>query len=307
MSRGWLVPLLPILASIMLVACSDDDASLAAEDGSTSEVAGSTSTSTSAATTSTSSTSSTTSTTGDDSDDGGYEGDGGDETGCAFTCPVPNPNPNGIGCSFFVNNCLPDEKCGAWSNDGGPIPNSTRCVPVAPSPREVGQSCIWEGSMVSGVDTCVEGAHCWGGPDDLVTSRCRAICGFDPDEPVCAAGTRCVSIGALPLCLDECDPLASDCGFNEACTVANGGFACTPAISFDLGPPGDPCEFDVECMPGTICVDEDELSSCFGGPGCCAELCDLNAVDPCPDADSCTPIPGAPPIAAFENVGICGW
>jgi hypothetical protein len=161
--------------------------------------------------------------------------------------------------------------------------------------------------MISGIDNCEEGAHCWGPPGDFVNTRCRPICGFDPLAPICPTGTYCVGIGALPLCLDECDPLAPDCGVNEACTLANGGFACTPVISFELAPPGDPCEFDVECMPGTVCVDETELSSCFGGPGCCAQLCDLDAADPCPDPDSCVPLPGAPPIDNFAGVGICGW
>jgi hypothetical protein len=253
----------------------------------------------------------TTSASGDPDETGGYEDDGGETSGCAFTCPQPtNPNP-GFGCNFFDDNCFDGEKCSAWANDGGFVPNSTRCSPVAPNADQVGESCEWEGSMVSGIDTCESGAHCWGPWGQTELAVCRQVCGSDPDAPICPADTACVSIGALPLCLPTCDPLVADaCGDGETCISTNGTFACAPAISDGFAQVGDPCEAAYHCAPGTACIAEDELPGCFSGAGCCATLCELGGPPPmtaCADPADCVAYPDAPPTAAYDGLGICTY
>ena len=304
-----------VLSVLVLPACSDDDATLGADGSTTAESDGAGSTSTGDATVSASSTTTTTATTttttdeGETEEDGGYEGDGGEATGCAFTCPTPTPNPGGpVNCPHFNFSCPEGSKCAVWANDGGPIPNAYRCSPVEPEPHLVGESCEWEGSVVSSIDTCESGSHCWGPAQHMELAVCRQICGANPDGPNCPDGTACVSVGLLPLCLDQCDPLQVDaCGDYEACQPANGSFACSPVVAEEPAPPGDPCAFDVQCTPGTVCIDADELAGCFGDPGCCVELCEVGDPDGCPDPDSCAPFPGAPPISAYEGVGVCAY
>jgi hypothetical protein len=103
----------------------------------------------------------------------------------------------------------------------------------------------------------------------------------------------------------ECDPLAQDCGLEEACYFVGGdrGFACeTPAES--PGAFGDPCQFPSNCGPGLDCGPAEVTPGCAQGFGCCTPYCEVDG-DPCPAGLSCNALfdGGAPP--GYEKVGLC--
>lgn len=226
-------------------------------------------------------------------------------SGCAFIC---EPDMGGVAdCDIFAQDCGPGEKCNAWANDGGPW-NATRCVPVAPNPDPVGEPCTVEGSGVSGVDSCVKGAMCFGVGDDNI-GTCVELCSCSVDNPVCTTQNTTCTIsneGVLALCLPVCDPLALDaCGAGDVCVASGQFFICVPDASGDVGSEGENCEFINVCDPGLFCgANAGGFPACDGG-GCCTPYCNL-AAPVCPQGFDCLPWyeAGTAP-KCFEDVGAC--
>ena len=240
-----------------------------------------------------------------------YEDDG--MTGCGFQCPPIPPPPGGGGgggfafeCSFFTQNCMEGELCSAWSNDGGPLWNASRCAPLDPQPAQVGEPCAVEGSMVSGIHDCDVGLQClpYGKPTAL-TGRCAQFC-----DGLCAGdGELCVplSLGALPICTTVCDPLDADaCAPGWTCEDTQVGapltFVCQPRPPVEtFADQLDACEYPTQCGDGLICTDE-EISS--GALGTCLRPCDTTGPDDCDQGFSCTPV-DAFRFSPWAHVGYC--
>jgi hypothetical protein len=276
----------------------------------TSASTGATSVGSSATTTTTTGTSGSTSTTGPDT----TTTDGSDE-GCNFICPVDDCHYCGWECDIWAQDCARGEKCMPWANDGGTSWNATKCVPIAPDPKQPGEPCTVEGSGVSGVDDCDIGSMCWNVDPDTNMGTCIAMCTGTPDNPMCAESCDVCTVGGdsvLALCLPGCDPLGSDCPAGQACIPIADEFGCAPDGSGALGAAGDPCEFVNACDPGLFCASADILPDCDEGVGCCAPFCSTVAADPCPGAApgvECVPWwePGQEPMDGCTNatVGAC--
>lgn len=117
---------------------------------------------------------------------------------------------------------------------------------------------------------CVDVDECFDHPCDEHATCTNTIgsyvCACDPtkgytedDDPYTAPGTTCVDLDECAADVDECDPHAY-------CTNTEGGYTC--ACNGDLGYAED---LDPETKPGTVCVDLDE---------CAEDLddCDAHAV-----------------------------
>ncbi len=154
-------------------------------------------------------------TTGGDSttlDDDTFDSCGGFYGGC------PDLGGDAYECDVFMQDCVKGEKCVPWANDGGDIWNASHCTPVDKAPALPGEACAVEGSAASGVDTCVLGAMCFYVDPKSEQGVCVEMCSNSEDAPVCLEGTCVVQFdGALPLCLQTCDPEAASCVDGEAC------------------------------------------------------------------------------------------
>ncbi len=224
-------------------------------------------------------------------------------------------------CDPARQDCPDDTKCTAWSNNGSTHWwNTNKCVPYPDAPRGIGEGCTVEGSPTTGVDDCDRGAICWYADPETLEGECVAFCTLDGSEYRCDDPSKTCAVladGALPLCLDPCDPLAADaCPAGRACVpvdYAQRTFVCIPAGTATAGAP---CVDPVDCAPGHLCLSQTEVPGCIGDPGagCCAPYCDPSqpgADDTCagsfaePGA-ACLPIdpegtlPHEPP-----GVGVC--
>jgi hypothetical protein len=258
----------------------------------------------------------------DGSDDGQEEApDGGDADETAappeaeFIVPVDFGGPQ-FECdpwnertALVSSDCPSGEKCVPIASDDGPVWNATACVTIDLSPVAVGAPCTATTPGTLGDDNCEQGAICWhvGGDGDGV---CIAMCSLDSNpthraaEGHCesAPGVHCVTGngGVIDLCLPTCNPLptaTSGCDSGSGCYPIHHGFTCAPSG----GPPalpaprelGDPCEYVNDCASGLFCLDAAVQPVC-PAERCCAEYCDVAAVDPCT-------APGAECIAWFDE------
>jgi hypothetical protein len=108
-------------------------------------------------------------------------------------------------CDIWEPDCPVAEKCAAWANDGGAVWNSTRCVPVDPTPAEVGDECMVEGSAVSGIDNCELGSMCFDVDPDTNTGVCVALCTGTAASPICEHPSAMCSVvvtDILAVCLE---------------------------------------------------------------------------------------------------------
>mgnify|MGYP000353495258 CR=1 FL=1 len=236
-----------------------------------------------------------------------WETEGADEGyattgGCGFTCPSPPGNGGGFPgeCNLTAQNCPRGERCSPWANDGGPVWNAARCVPVSQDPGEVGDACTFEGSSVSGIDTCDIGLWC--GPDlapDAAknSGTCMALC----SGAICPENTLCVSPGPINegVCSSLCDPLAPDsCAPGWGCLPAGFGFACHPTVDEPLG---TPCDANMQCGPGSVCTEASQCDDEFA-ERCCVAVCDRSAPS-CADGQTCED--WGSPLSAYADVGYC--
>jgi hypothetical protein len=235
------------------------------------------------------------------------------DSSCAFYagCP-PDISRDPFECDVFAQDCPEGEKCMPWANDGGPSWNATRCLPVANDPGAPDEPCTVEGGGLSGLDDCDVGVMCFHVDPLTNEGTCVSMCIGSPEDPQCAAPEEACLLrydGALALCFDACHPLDPSCEAGSACypTSAQDQFLCWPPSGEDL-PHGEPCEFINSCAASHACLEASLFPACED-LSCCAELCDLTAGLPCPDADQgvvCVPWyeeGTAPP--GYENLGAC--
>ena len=231
----------------------------------------------------------------------------------------PTGDPIGGECDPFAQDCPEGEKCMPYADDGGNAWNANRCVPVVEGAGQPGDPCVVEGSGVSGVDNCDLGSMCYYVSAETNEGICTPLCGGNPASPTCDDGYACsiYNDGILPLCLEECDPLAQDCSGTEQLCVAspaNDGFVCLiDALPNDAGVYGAPCSFANACDPGLFCASQAIVPGCTNGGGCCSEFCNLDAATPdaeCSgsgDGQTCQPWwNGDPAPPGYETVGFCG-
>ena len=215
-----------------------------------------------------------------------------------------------IECSLFAQDCPRGEKCMPWASDGGNAWNATRCFPVAPDPAAAGEPCTVEGSGVSGMDDCEEGAVCWLVDPISDIGACVPTCLGSMDDAYCLDPRYgCTGDGALSICVPHCDPVGQDCA---AFGFAPGGAACIPLTDrfscFFAGQrgPGEPCQFLNQCAAGLFCAEPATVPGCENESGCCSEFCDL--ADPaCTDpGQACLPwfADGQVPVG-LGHVGAC--
>ncbi len=235
-----------------------------------------------------------------DSADDGYATTG----GCGFTCPPPPGGGSGsAACSMSFQDCNRGEKCAPRDITGLGAWNTVTCVPLAATPATLGAPCTFEGSLVSGVDSCDTNLWCSPTPDpddDALAGTCTALCG---SGQTCPGGTQCFSPGLLNVgsCEPTCDPLlADDCPQGESCMPMGFAFGCHPQTG--LREVGETCLANAgSCAPGLACLE----STLCGAQDerCCAALCD-QAAPSCADEQPC--VDYGSPLAAYANVGVCG-
>ncbi|MEM6991024.1 MAG: hypothetical protein AAF721_11015 [Myxococcota bacterium] len=250
-----------------------------------------------------------------DSDDGVDSSDTFDECGCNFLCDPcadcpddPNCGEILFECDLWSQDCPEGEKCLAWSNDGGPRWNGSRCSEVAEDPGLAGDPCVVEGNALSGLDSCALGYACIDVDDQTNEGTCAAMCSGNPAEPACPEGTECLvgNGGALILCLPTCSPLLSDCAEGHGCfpNPATGGFVCAEAPTPFYETAGT-CAHSGGCSPGSVCVEAELVPGCADKNGCCTEWCDIAAPeDNCAEGTTCEPYPGEI-MPGFETLGVC--
>ena len=218
------------------------------------------------------------------------------------------PTGGGIECDVFLPDCAPGEKCAAWADDGVAW-NATRCVPVT-GDKVPGDVCMTEAGL-SGIDNCEAGAMCWD-VDAKNMGTCFALCKGTSMAPTCDEGFSCsyASESVLNLCLPECDPLVQDCAGDKLCVPNHVTFVCVPDASGDMGKTNDPCEFVDACDKGLVCLNASSATSAclIDAGGCCQPVCDLTAMETCPNFDQeCVqwfdPLMPIPP--GLEDVGVC--
>jgi len=224
--------------------------------------------------------------------------------------------PSGGQCSLFAQDCGANEKCNAWSSDGGIFPDGAKCVPLMGDALP-GEGCTVEGSFGDGIDSCVEGSICLD-IDNSGKATCVAYCLGSMDDPTCPdVADRCAFLfePTVPLCFPSCDPLAQDCGETDTCVpniAALGAefFVCMPRVFEEIpGQYGDACYALSGCDPSYLCVFAENVPGC-GGTYCCSTYCDITEPDTCTMFDptlSCVPwfAEGAA-TPGYEDVGVCG-
>ncbi|MCR9159699.1 MAG: ribulose phosphate epimerase [Nannocystaceae bacterium] len=226
---------------------------------------------------------------------------------------IEDPDGGGVAveCDVWEDDCPDGEKCMPWANDGGNSWNATRCSPLDENPGQIGDSCMVEGSGVSGIDSCDSRSMCYYVDSETNEGVCVGFCDGSPQAPTCDTGFICtiVNDGVLTLCRAECDPILQDCEGSAACLPATGaeGFTCIiDASGEDGGGIGDPCEFINACDPGNYCANAAVVPDCAGATGCCSEFCDLDDPMCTPAEQECIPWfeEGATP-PGYESVGAC--
>jgi len=227
-------------------------------------------------------------------------------TGCTFICEADMGET--ITCDIFAQDCGPGEKCNAWAEGGGSSWDATKCVPVDADPDGIGEPCTVEGGGVSGLDSCVKGAMCFGVGDDNM-GTCIEQCTCSLENPVCTTQNTTCSItndGVLALCLPICDPLdVGACGVGDVCISSGQFFICVIDASGSEGGVGENCQFANGCDPGNFCGNNSGVFADCDDFACCTPFCDLTAPQ-CPQGTACTPWykEGTAP-KCFDDVGAC--
>jgi hypothetical protein len=257
--------------------------------------------------------------------DDGSSGNGGTGTDAATSSDSSDTGDGGvfielldggdssIECDPWAQDCPEGEKCAWWAEEGE-IPWDTKCTPLAPDPKQPGDTCTTEDHMVSGIDDCDVGSACYYWVDlETLQGVCVPFCTGSPDDPTCEdPNATCMVLngGAVILCLPSCDPLLQDCPGGQACYLAFEEFVCMTDVSGpDKGAYGDPCMIIDACNPGLHCALADYVPGCEGSGGCCSPYCDTTAPNNCPgmtEGEECVPIWAegeGPP--EYEHVGVC--
>ena len=226
-------------------------------------------------------------------------------------CPKDSAYPE---CDVWAQDCPEGEKCSPYASDGGGVWDDSKCVPVVPDPDAVGEPCMVEGSGVSGIDTCALGTMCWNVDPETNMGQCVLLCQGSyrqcAGDPLscCPPASTCTiaSQGVLNVCFPTCDPLIQNCEANGDYCYPNGeDFVCLPDASGPAGEPGDPCDAQNACDPGTHCGDPSTYPDCDpNAPGCCIPFCDQSAPECAPGAE-CQPWYAEPAPLGYEHLGAC--
>jgi hypothetical protein len=213
-------------------------------------------------------------------------------------------------CDQWAQDCPEGQKCTAYIAEGTGTWDATKCVEVTGADKP-DDKCTSKG-FVSGIDSCIKGAMCWGLDMDGV-GTCVALCSGSPDAPLCEYGFCTIaSGGALSLCLANCDPLLQDCHHpGEVCYPVAEGFSCAPDDLGEEGQANDPCEFINSCDKGLMCADAAFVGAgCMPGvTGCCTPFCKFPD-GPCPNPDQqCVQYfdpAQLPDNDPWLDIGVCG-
>lgn len=210
-------------------------------------------------------------------------------------------------CNLLEDPCPVGEKCSPYSTDGSNVPNATRCVPVAPSPRRIGEVCTIEDWLASGIDDCDRGLTCWGADVQTLEGRCEPLCTAGVPPGCSDPDRRCVMGGGpLVACLKACDPLAPDCPEKKGCYPIDDWLYCLPDASGMMGLVGEPCAFTNGCKPGLYCASAKKVPGCEA-ESCCTPFCAVSGQGlDCPGApaQTCIPFFDDPPTG-LDDVGQC--
>jgi hypothetical protein len=219
-------------------------------------------------------------------------------------------------CSLYADDCAEGSKCTPYASDGGPVPDATKCIPLADPPVLLEQPCTVQDWTASGIDDCDRGLYCVLHDDEALLGRCVALCQEDPDAPDLVCPDELATCVGNPdiiprLCPPGCDPFGGSCPGDQQCYRIGDHFTCLDDASGPGGAYGDQCLFTNQCDLGMLCADPPEFFECGNTDGCCTPFCDTR--DPeasanCPGAPEhlCEPLfdPGeGPPL--FEWVGAC--
>ena len=281
--RTWLSA-----AALVLVACTDPNASEGSSSGSSS--AGVTSTSATEGPPSTGPDTATQDPSTDSQDpDSGTEDT--DNT-IGFVPELPDFGPDcGLlsQCDEFAQDCPEGEKCGPTYIElcGYAI---TSCHEVVDDGAP-GEPCEL---LANSQDSCDEQTYCY--PAALGfehPSTCVSFCQGTWDDPSCPEGTACaldsLYYGSQLGCQPTCDPLAPDlCGPEQRCTLGGRGTNTQEIFTCMLAPatlaPGQVCHTNQLC-DGGLCLEGGLVEDCPDAR-CCAALCDTLAPD-CPVGQNC--------------------
>lgn len=213
-------------------------------------------------------------------------------------------------CDPLGQDCPEGLKCTAYGKLPGDAWNGNKCVPEPPNGGAVGDECAIEGDdMFTGIDNCGKGTICLNVDEEQKNGFCVEFCSPDMMCPGTQGGSGVCIVtndGALPICLNTCDPLLQDCQGSTACYGDPSGppFICFTPDPQDGGMDGDPCDFTNACVAGLNCTQADTQEGCMVDvSGCCAPFCALDEMS-CTGAEECLPFFTAEQ-PGFENVGIC--
>ncbi len=221
-------------------------------------------------------------------------------------------------CTLWEDECGAGQKCMPWSLQADEIPDEIRCCAAPASPDLVGEPCDVEDYNGSCIDTCEVGAMCVLDDPVQLTGQCRPFC--KPGANECQADETCKTfyellndVPTVPLCMEQCDPLAQDCSVpswlcipDSPTQAGQSGFICVSP------PPDDPygvfevCALANQCEPGLVCVTADRVPGC-GLLSCCTSYCSLSEGDaPCqalhPDMGC---VDWMAPDPTWADVGVC--
>jgi hypothetical protein len=196
-------------------------------------------------------------------------------------------------CNPHIQDCPQGQKCSPHASEPGLFWNSASCFPVMENPAQIGEPCVVQGFVTSGVDNCDVGAICWEGDHDGQGEfKCASLCEGAIDDFVCPPGSFCSSFSeALAVCeTPVCDPLVQDCPETSDVCVPNIYLTddwCLPDESGGTGQINDPCTVPNGCDKGLTCVGSDASIDCDpNATGCCQPFCEIG-VDLCGPGQEC--------------------
>ena len=247
----------------------------------------------------------------------GMSATGGDPTGSDPSDPtsaetgtfIVSPDGGIAGqCDPKTQDCPDGEKCTAVSIAPGEPWGGNTCVPKK-GDAQVGDPCDIEDGKYTGIDNCDLGLICLLTDDEGKGGACVEFCDAT-DQCVDTPGAKCTvyNDGALPICLNECDPLIQDCPEGQACyNSAGDNFVCFKESAMPgEGTPGSECAYINQCQKGTFCAAATALAEC-ATPSCCTPYCPVSGGNaPCNAGEDCVAffVEGmAPP--GLEDVGVC--
>lgn len=242
-----------------------------------------------------------------------------DDSGSAETSTNASPTtppPTNTECDVFAQDCSGAQKCMPYSGDGDGTWNDLRCSPLVASPKQLGESCVAPQGPVGGEDDCDVGLMCWNVAPGETDGVCVSLCGGSLGAGICPQGTVCsvYNGGMLPICLETCDPLGTDCAEGELCIPqgdSGGQFVCAVDAAPVGGGYGDPCLAFNKCDGGLFCAPAAAVPGCTESAGCCSRYCDLDDDDPDATCDGvsegqvCVPFNESGPAPGTESVGAC--